>query len=309
MEEKRDILELFQNLDFDKEILCLALINNMGDGLIAVDLDGFIQLINPIGEILTGWSAADVIDKNIAEIYQVKDLDQGIMLKQIPILKVFEEKETFSVKNRFSLTRKDGTQIPISETASAIVDASGNLAGAILLFREISDDLEAESRVEHLATHDFLTGLPNRRLFIDRLETEISQSRRRLQKIGVIYIDLSDFKQINDTLGHDIGDKVLKKVAQILKKNTRESDTVARIGGDEFSILLSNMQDRKDLVSAVAKVIAAFEQPVQIGDRMMDIGISMGDALFPDDADDVENLLDHADTLMYEHKQKTKRRK
>ena len=281
----------------------------MGDGLIAVDLDGFIQLINPIGEILTGWSAADVIDKNIAEIYQVKDLDQGIMLKQIPILKVFEEKETFSVKNRFSLTRKDGTQIPISETASAIVDASGNLAGAILLFREISDDLEAESRVEHLATHDFLTGLPNRRLFIDRLETEISQSRRRLQKIGVIYIDLSDFKQINDTLGHDIGDKVLKKVAQILKKNTRESDTVARIGGDEFSILLSNMQDRKDLVSAVAKVIAAFEQPVQIGDRMMDIGISMGDALFPDDADDVENLLDHADTLMYEHKQKTKRRK
>ncbi|MBC8506905.1 MAG: diguanylate cyclase [Anaerolineales bacterium] len=306
MNEFENIRQIFKNINFDSDNLCFALINSMGDGLVAVDNDGIIRLINPIGEILTGWPSADVMGQNISQIYKVRDLEQGISLKRIPLLKVFEEKDTFSVQNRFLLARRDGTHIPISETATPIVDKEGKLVGAILVFREISDSLDAESRIEYLATHDYLTGLPNRRLFIDRLDMALTQSRREYQKLGILFIDLNDFKPMNDAYGHEFGDAVLKRVARELLGSVRESDTVARIGGDEFAIILTNLNDRKDLLPAISKVIKTFKQSLTIKGRLTEISISVGDALYPDDAEDIDVLLDHADKLMYAHKIETK---
>ncbi len=248
MSEGQEIQKIFQNINFDTDNLCLALVNSMGDGLVVVDSEGVIQLINPIGEVLTGWSHSEVRGKNVSEIYRVKDINHGIELKKIPLLKVFDETEIFSVHNRFILTRRDGTEIPISETVTPIADKGGNLVGAILVFRDIFETLDAESRIQHLATHDYLTGLPNRRLFVDRLDRALSQSRRKFQKLGVLFIDLNDFKKMNDSYGHDFGDAVLKRVARELLGSVRESDTVARIGGDKFAILLTNLQGRKDLL-------------------------------------------------------------
>ncbi len=307
MGEDHKMTDLFQNIDFDTDSLCLALINSIGEGLIAVDDNGLIRLVNPIGEFLTGWSRSEMMGKNIAEIFAVQDIDQGIPQRRIPILKVFEEKEAFSVHNRFLLTRKDGTVIPISETATPIVDKKGHLVGAILVFRGISEVLDAEARVEHLATHDFLTGLPNRRLLVDRLDVAISQSRRKFQRVGLLFIDLDNFKRMNDAYGHKFGDEILKKVAQALAGSIRESDTAARIGGDEFAILLNNLQERKDLLPVVSKLAASFEKPMNIGGHEIEICISIGEALYPDDAEEVDALLAHADKMMYLRKQETKR--
>jgi len=268
---------------------------------------GQIHLMNPIAEILTGWSRAEVVGKNIGDIYQVKDLEKGILMSEIPILKVFDEKDVFSVHNRFLLTRKDGTEIPISETATPIADRAGNLVGAIVVFREISETLDAESRIEYLAMHDYLTGLPNRRLFIDRLERGLTQSRREFQRLGVLFLDLNDFKRMNDTYGHEFGDAVLKRVARELIGSVRESDTVARIGGDEFAILLTNLHDRKDLLPATSKIINVFKNPMTIKGHLVEIGVSVGEALYPDDAEEIESLLDRADRLMYEHKKTTEK--
>ena len=305
MSEKR-IHQIFDKTKFDSENLCLALINSMGDALIAVDNYGIIQLINTIGEILTGWSYEQILGKNIAEIYNVSDMEQGIEIKKIPLLKVFEERNTFAVHNRFMLTRRDGTHIPISETATPIADKDGNLVGAILVFREITESLDAESRIEYLATHDYLTGLPNRRLFLDRLDRAITSSRREFQKLGILFVDLNDFKKMNDSFGHGFGDAILKRAARTLITSIRESDTVARFGGDEFAILLTNLRDRKDLLPAISKIINSFNQSMTIKGRLTEISISVGDALYPDDAEEINQLIEKADKMMYEHKKSTK---
>ncbi len=306
MNESRDLHEIFQNNNINSDDLCQALVSSMGDALVAVSNEGQILLVNAIGEILTGWTRHEILGKNISEIYQVKDIDKGTLLSEIPILRVFDEKEAFSVHHRFLLTRKDGTEIPISETATPIADGDGNLVGAILVFREISETLDAESRIEHLATHDYLTGLPNRRLFVDRLDRALSQSRREFRRVGVVFIDLNEFKQINDNYGREFGDAVLKRVAKELTNTVRESDSVARIGGDEFAILLTNLSDRKDIIPVKSKVTDAFKNRLTIKGRLVQINISVGEALYPDDAEDIDSLLDRADRLMYAHKQSNK---
>ena len=161
--------------------------------------------------------------------------------------------------------------------------------------------------VEHIATHDFLTGLPNRRLFMDRLTMAIAESKRSNKKIGVLFCDLNDFKLMNDTRGHEFGDVVLQKVATDLSALIREIDTVARLGGDEFAILFKDLSDRSELAALSSRIPKTLKSPEHAGVLQSDVGISIGEALFPDDADEVEALLNQADKAMYKNKQLLKR--
>lgn len=298
--------DIFKNFYIDKTNLCNAIINSMGDGLIAMDNDGRIYLMNHIAETLTGWKRMDAQGRDIADVYQVFDLVGGIQAKNLTVLKVFEEKEMFSVCNRFCLTRKDGSEIPVDETASPIIDENGNLLGAILVFREIGEALAAEAQVAHLATHDELTGLPNRRIFMDRLVRAAANAQRTRTKIAVLYIDINDFKNINDTYGHDFGDKTLQSVGKILERAMRESDTVARLGGDEFCVIVTNLKDDEHLETIVHKIRMNFVDQFTIGELELQVGLSIGSAIFPDSADELDVLLDQADQKMYQNKRDQK---
>jgi len=194
--------------------------------------------------------------------------------------------------------------------ASPLRDEDGNIYGIIEVARNITDRLrverelrESQSRLYRLAHHDALTGLPNRLLFEDRLEQVILKARRNKTKVGILFLDLDRFKQINDTLGHDVGDELLIAVAQRLQKQCRQSDTVARLGGDEFVFILDNLRDRAGAEVVARKIIAAMEEPVKIHGHELHISTSIGIAIYPDDADDIESVIKKADLALYQAKE------
>jgi diguanylate cyclase (GGDEF)-like protein len=183
-------------------------------------------------------------------------------------------------------------------------DELGQLARSFALMQEeILDQLDelnqSRNALEHLARHDALTGLPNRRMFFERLEHALATARRSAKPLAVLFVDLDHFKELNDSLGHGVGDRVLQAVAHLLRSATRESDTVARLGGDEFVILIEQMDDSQQVVAVLHKLHERFQLPMLLEGREVQVQASMGVSLFPRDGDDIESLLQQADRAMY----------
>lgn len=155
------------------------------------------------------------------------------------------------------------------------------------------------ARLHRMAQYDELTGLPNRACFRDRLDTALARVRRNGGRVALLYVDLDRFKQVNDTYGHSGGDQLLRAVADRLTHCVRDTDTVARLGGDEFVVLLESIAEAEDARRVVDKIRAAFEQPMQIAEHSLDIGLSIGTALYPEDGDAEAQLLKQADDRMY----------
>ncbi|TVR96170.1 MAG: GGDEF domain-containing protein, partial [Trueperaceae bacterium] len=168
-------------------------------------------------------------------------------------------------------------------------------------------DLEAERRrYERLASHDPLTGLPNRRLFQDRLEQTVARAHRRKSGVALLYLDLDGFKDVNDTLGHDVGDELLEAAAKRLVEQVRAEDTVARLGGDEFGVILADVAQREDAGLVAEKLGEAIDAPFSLRGRNVLVGVSIGIALYPDDARLSDGLMKAADVAMYRVKQEGK---
>ncbi len=199
-----------------------------------------------------------------------------------------------------SLVRPDGTQTVVEISGLPFLH-NGNRATQIL-FRDITDRKLAQERLERLAHYDPLTGLPNRTLFFDRLNHAYQFARRHGHVFALLFVDLDRFKQVNDTLGHDVGDLVLKVTAERLKGSIRASDTVARMGGDEFTIILTHISEEPNAAQVAEKIIALVEEPISIKGRFCDVGASIGIALYPRDGGDPEALLKQADSAMYQVK-------
>jgi len=170
------------------------------------------------------------------------------------------------------------------------------------LSRALDESRAAEERIRHLAQHDPLTDLPNRALFSDRLNQALSNARRDGQHLAVMFIDLDNFKPVNDNHGHEVGDRLLQQVASRLRHSLRESDTVARVGGDEFIALLRNTSDPPDALAVAAKLAEALVEPFEIDGRAIEVTASIGIALYPDHGTGDIELLRHADDAMYEAK-------
>ena len=170
------------------------------------------------------------------------------------------------------------------------------------LQQEVFERMQAEQRVWHLAHHDSLTGLPNRALLLDRLQQALNQARRTTHRVAVMFLDLDRFKTINDTLGHDVGDELLKEVAQRLRGAVRAVDTVARLGGDEFVVVLNEIANAEDAVRVAGKIIASFAAPICVGAHELQVTTSIGIGLYPEDGDEVYNLMKRADSAMYQAK-------
>lgn len=176
---------------------------------------------------------------------------------------------------------------------------SGQVANAVMR-------KQTESRLRHMAGHDALTDLPNRILFHDRLKTALSRAKREGERLALLYLDLNGFKQVNDRYGHDSGDQLLQEVALRLTDCLRDSDTIARIGGDEFTVLLTNIRSTTDVSRVSEKIHQTIEQPIEIDDHFLRVSTSIGAALYPQHGETLEQLLQHADRAMYTAKEKGK---
>ncbi len=200
--------------------------------------------------------------------------------------------------------RKDGSFYPKWAHIRAVHPhgADNEPDGYVASFTDLSAHKEAEERIHTLAYHDVLTGLPNRLLLHDRLEHALAKAQRRSQAVAVLYLDLDNFKNINDSLGHAVGDQLLIEVANRLRASVRDMDTVARLGGDEFVVLLENLEDTAAAASVAAKVHAGLARPIQVGSQSLHADASIGIALYPADGDNAASLLQNADTAMYQAK-------
>jgi diguanylate cyclase (GGDEF)-like protein/PAS domain S-box-containing protein len=194
---------------------------------------------------------------------------------------------------------KDGAVFTYLLSISVVRGSHGQVINHVATFVDISRQKQTEARLSYLAHHDALTGLPNRYLLLDHLSQAINLSQRSSQPIGLLFLDLDNFKWVNDTLGHASGDALLKTVAQRLLANVRVSDTVARLGGDEFVVLLTQSSGDQDVAQTASKLIQAVAQPVQLAGQEFNVTTSVGISTYPRQGEDAETLLKHADIALY----------
>lgn len=198
----------------------------------------------------------------------------------------------------------ENLKIYVEVTTSPIVDSNGEIAGTVHQVKDISERKNMQKKLEEMWTHDFLTGLPNRVMLEDRFSVAAADAIRRKGKLAVMMLDLDRFKLVNDSLGHAAGDHVLKTVADRLKDAIRSGDTVSRVGGDEFQVLVKNAVDKDSVIKVAERILRSFEQPVRIDNQNIYTSTSIGIAIFPDDGEDLDSLSKKSDEAMYQSKGK-----
>lgn len=276
-----------------------TIIENIEEGYYEVDLAGNYNFLNDAGLNIFGYLRSEVIGFN-----NEKFTDEENNIKIYEIFKIVHAAGYPSSGCRWEIIRKDGQRRQVESSVSLIRDAKGETIGFRGIIRDVTEKIKAEETIHHMAYHDFLTGLPNRFLFTDRLNVALAQARRHQIKISLMMLDLDKFKEINDVLGHDTGDILLREVGKRLVELVREGDTAARVGGDEFTLLLHNITDDMDVAVIATKVLEAFQNPYNCNEHKLYITPSIGIAVYPDHGFDMSSILSHADQAMYRAKEK-----
>ncbi len=199
--------------------------------------------------------------------------------------------------------KPDGATYPLWLTMNAVRDYAGKLTYYVAMLTDVSDIKRSQEELEYVATHDFLTELPNRVLFLDRLQQAVVRTMRSGSTGALFFLDLDRFKNVNDNLGHHVGDDLLKQVSERLLAVCRSSDTLARLGGDEFTLVVEGLEDTSQLAIIAEKILKAFTDPFKLGSYKLDISVSIGVSVFPKDSSDINELIKHADTAMYSAKE------
>lgn len=277
-------------------------LNSIGDAVLCTDNAGKVTYLNLVAERMTGWSREEAVGRPAAEVFQIIDSKTRKPGRDPLQLAVSHDMPMGLMANSL-LIRKDGLESVIEDSVAPIHDHDGKVTGAVVVFHDVDEARAMALKMSHLAQYDFLTDLPNRVLFNDRLDQSIAAARRHQRQLGVLFIDCDNFKQINDTHGHAVGDMVLQSIARRLESAVRGSDTVCRQGGDEFIILLSELEKTEDAAICARKIFAALAKPLRIGEHDLRINASIGSAIFPHDGRNAETLLKGADMALYEAKQ------
>jgi diguanylate cyclase (GGDEF)-like protein/PAS domain S-box-containing protein len=272
-------------------------LNSIGDAVISTDITGNVTFLNQVAETMTGWSSAEALGHSFSEVFQITDSTSPEHARN-PIALAMQENKTVGLAAGSILTRRDGHQTAIEDSTAPIHDRRGQVTGAVIVFHDVSQAHAMSQRMSHLAHHDFLTDLPNRLLFNDRLAQAMSAARRHDEQLAVLFVDVDRFKHVNDSLGHAIGDQLLLSIAERLAAGVRGSDTVSRQGGDEFVILLSTIAHAEDAAVSAIKILTALSTPHRIKEHELQITLSIGIAVYPDDGGDAESLVKHADVAM-----------
>ena len=272
-------------------------LNSIGDAVISTDLAGNITYLNSVAESMTGWSNQEACGRGLQQVLQIIDGESRKPALN-PLAMAIVQNRTVGLSPNCVLIRRDGYESAIEDTAAPIHDRSGEVTGAVIVFHDVSAARAMSLKMSYLAQHDFLTELPNRMLLNDRLTQAIASAHRHKNLLALLFLDVDHFKQINDSLGHAIGDQLLQSIARRLVACVRESDTVSRQGGDEFVVLLSEVAHAEDAAYTADKVIAAVRRLHHLDHQDLQITMSVGIAVYPADGTDAETLLRNADLAL-----------
>jgi diguanylate cyclase (GGDEF)-like protein/PAS domain S-box-containing protein len=273
-------------------------LDSIGDGVIGTDMEGRVTYLNVVAERMTGWSRENAFGRMFSEVFRIIDGDSREPTADTMQLAI-QQNDTVCLPGNSLLIQREGAELAIEDSTAPIRDQNGQITGAVMVFRDVSEARAAELKLSHLAHHDILTDLPNRMLLIDRLNQAIALARRHGNRVGVLFLDLDRFKPINDALGHAIGDKLLQEVSRRLVATVRRSDTVSRHGGDEFVVLLSEVRHAKNVARHAERLHAALSVPLAIAHNDLRVTVSIGISMSPNDGEDAETLIKCADAAMY----------
>jgi diguanylate cyclase (GGDEF)-like protein/PAS domain S-box-containing protein len=295
------VLRTAQEALFEEKERAQVTLNSIGDAVLTTDLVGNVTYLNLVAESMTGWSHEEALGRPISEVFNILDSTTRLAAEN-PMLRAIAEDRTVGLASNCVLIRRDGFESPIEDSAAPIHNRDGRVAGGVIVFHDVSESRAMALEMAHLAQHDFLTGLPNRLLLTERFSHAIGLAQRHKKQVGLLFLDLDNFKHINDSLGHAIGDQLLQSVANRLVARVRANDTVCRQGGDEFVILLDEIGQPQDAAHVAETLRAALDVPHLIGGHELHTSLSIGISIFPDDGTDVDVLMQNADTAMYHAK-------
>ncbi len=277
-------------------------LDSIGDAVLATDASGNITYLNLVAERMTGWSRQEAGGRPLGEVFHIIDAATRESCRN-PMELAIQQNMAVGLAANSILIRRDGVEAAIEDSAAPIHDREGRVTGAVIVFHDVSVAKAMTVKMSELAHNDFLTGLPNRMQLYDRIAQAITAAHRHNSKVAVLFLDLDHFKHINDSLGHSMGDLLLQSVAKRLVKCVRVSDTVSRLGGDEFIVLLSEVAQSKNAALCAQKLLKMLRAPNSIGHHGLEISASIGISIYPEDGTDPETLIKTADTAMYQAKE------
>ncbi|WP_157572373.1 EAL domain-containing protein [Nevskia soli] len=293
-------------------ILREAILEASPFSIISTDSAGLITAVNPAAERMLWYKAVELVGKATpALIHDKEEIAARAAELSSELGKTIETGfEIFAHKARFGVTeehewtyvRKDGSRFPVNLAVTALRDEHGVITGFVGIAYDITERKRREEYAQHVAHHDFLTGLPNRMLLQDRMQSAIQRARRERSKVAALMIDLDHFKRVNDSLGHHVGDQILKAIAERILACVRGTDTVARMGGDEFAVLLGGVRDDADIERVAKNLVERISAPIRVGEHELFVTPSIGISRYPEDGEDLQLLLMNADSAMYRAK-------
>lgn len=271
--------------------------NSTTECIVVTDMNQRILRVNSAFMTLTGYDSEEAVGQTLGKLLKSGMHDDDFYKS---MWKALNEKGNW--QGEIFDRRKDGSLFPARHNISAVKDSQGNVFQYISIFLDITDQKRAEEQIQYLAEYDQLTNLPNRTLFNDRLKHSIERANRSNNKIGLMFIDIDGFKEVNDTYGHQAGDELLQHFAQYLLDAVREEDTVARLGGDEFTIILEELHNAENAIIVADKILQSVADKIKLTEQEVIIGASIGISIYPDNGDNAQNLLKNADVAMYQAK-------
>jgi diguanylate cyclase (GGDEF)-like protein/PAS domain S-box-containing protein len=295
--EARDISKFVKSAEAlrEREERLQGVLASVAEGIITINDSGRVESANPAAERMFGFERGKLAGHDMVTLLPEADRDRHVRFFDAYMSGLFPTLMGRQVEGLGQ--RTDGSTFPMEISVSELRHVRHRLFTAIL--RDISERKENEERIRRLAHHDSLTGLPNRNLLNDRMKHALARATRNKARMALLYVDLDKFKPINDSLGHEAGDEVLREVAERLNRCVRSSDTVSRVGGDEFVVVLETMVRREEAAVVARKIIETLARPIDYQGNVCQIGASIGGAIFPDDGATMEEISKAADIAMY----------
>jgi diguanylate cyclase (GGDEF)-like protein/PAS domain S-box-containing protein len=266
------------------------------DAIVITDADDHVVMVNSAFSKLTGFTPDDMLGRLLSEspFRPIDPIESATRMERLH--------REGSVTGEVLRVHKDGSELVLWVTATCARDAGGRIINYVRVFTNISALKDAQRKLEQVASFDALTNLPNRRLFNDRLNQALLRASRSKRRVGLLFLDLDKFKEVNDTLGHDIGDQLLREVAVRLEKCVRGSDSLCRLGGDEFTIVVENATLPVDAIRVAERIVQALVTPFVLSGHEVKTTVSVGVAIYPDDGTEAATLIKNADVAMYRAK-------
>ncbi|GGC75849.1 diguanylate cyclase domain-containing protein [Marinobacter halophilus] len=291
---------------FEEKERAQVTLDSIGDAVLSTDMHGRVSYMNLVAETLTGFNRHEAIGRPLGEIFRVVDADTHLPTDD-PARRAIQSNSIVALEANALLVARNGSELAIEDSAAPIHNRYGAVIGAVIVFHDARFSRATTARMEHLAQHDVLTGLHNRNAFYERFDQSLALARRHDKQMGLLFIDLDNFKTVNDLLGHDIGDRILVALADKLKSSVRTTDTVCRYGGDEFVVLLGEIAQPDHAYAVADKIRETVAVPMTIGGHDVALQLSIGVSVFPDHGQTADELLKKADTAMYRVKASNRR--